>query len=93
MPGEVQTEYLKKFLLRRSSQGLEQAAQGGGGVTIPGGGEELWRCRTKGHGEWAWWDDLGLDLEVFSDLIDSMILYLLLNGRGDVGWQAPVLCL
>jgi len=27
----------KKFILRGSGQALEQAAQGGGGVTIPGG--------------------------------------------------------
>lgn len=40
----------------------------------------------------AWWDELGMHLEVFSDLIDSMILYLLLNGKGDDGWQAPAFC-
>jgi len=37
---------LGKFLLRRSAEALEQAAQGGGGVTIPGGFQEMWRCGT-----------------------------------------------
>jgi len=30
---------------------LEQAAQGGGGVTVPGGVQEMWRCGTSG---WTW---------------------------------------
>ena len=29
---------------------LEQAAQGGGGVSIPGGVQEMCRCDTEGHG-------------------------------------------
>jgi len=29
---------------------LEQAAQGDGGVTIPGGVQETFRCCTEGHG-------------------------------------------
>ena len=29
-------EYQEKFILRKSGEILEQAAQGGGGVTIPG---------------------------------------------------------
>ena len=29
---------------------LEQAAQGGGGVTVPGGVQETCRCGTKEHG-------------------------------------------
>jgi len=29
---------------------LAQAAQGGGGVTIPGGVQEMWRCGTEGRG-------------------------------------------
>jgi len=29
---------------------LEWAAQGGGGVTIPGDVQETFRCVTKGHG-------------------------------------------
>jgi len=34
---------------------LDQAAQGGGGVTIPGGVQEMWRCGTEGHGLVVWW--------------------------------------
>ena len=38
------------------------AAQGGGGVTVPGGVWELWKCGTEGRGQWAWWgwDGVGL---------------------------------
>ena len=35
MPGEVQAEYLKKFLLSKSGEAVAQAAQGGGAVTVP----------------------------------------------------------
>ena len=52
------------------------AAQGGGGVTIPGGVPEPWGCGTEGCGQWVWWGGLGLDLvilEVFSNLNGSMI--------------------
>jgi len=31
-------------------QALEQAVQGGGGVTIPGGVQKKCRCGTSGHG-------------------------------------------
>ena len=37
---------LEKFLLR-SSEVLEQAAQGGGGVIVPGGFQEEGRCGTE----------------------------------------------
>ena len=37
------------------------AAQGGGGVTVPGGAPELWGCGTEGRGQWARWGGLGLD--------------------------------
>jgi len=40
---------------------LEQAAQRGGGITIPEGVQEVWRCSTEGHGlvgkvgmGWGW---------------------------------------
>jgi len=29
---------------------LEWAAEGGGGVTVPGGVQETFRCCTEGHG-------------------------------------------
>ena len=38
-----------------SGEALAQAAQGSGGVTVPGGVQEVWRCGTEGHGQWAWW--------------------------------------
>ena len=40
---------------------MAQAAHGGGGVAVPGGVPELWRCGTEGCGQWAWWGGLGLD--------------------------------
>ena len=29
---------------------MTQAAQGGGGVTVPGGVQETWRCDAEGRG-------------------------------------------
>jgi len=57
---------------------LEQAAQGSGGVTIPGGVQKMCRYGTSGHGLAGMvllggWLDLMI-LEVFSNLNDSMIL-------------------
>ncbi len=45
------------------------AAQGGGGVTKPGGVPELWGCGTEGSEQWAQWLDVGI-LEVSSKLRD-----------------------
>ena len=42
------------FKERKSGEAVTQAAQGGGGVTIPGGVQELWTCGTEGRGQWAW---------------------------------------
>jgi len=39
-----------KFLLRKSANALAQAAQGGGGVTVPGGVQAKGRRVTEGHG-------------------------------------------
>ena len=36
--------------------GMEQAAQGAGGVTVPGGFQEKCRCGTEGCDQWAWWE-------------------------------------
>ena len=36
--------YQEKFHLRNNGEALEQAAQGGGGVTIPGGVQKMCRC-------------------------------------------------
>ena len=42
---------------------LAQAAQRGGGVTIPGGVQELCRCGTEGCGQWAWCYGLEVGLD------------------------------
>jgi len=48
-------------VLQQSGNALEWAAQGGGGVTVPGGVQEMWRCSTEEHGlvgmvgiSWRW---------------------------------------
>ena len=56
---------------------MAQAAQGGGGVTVPGGVPEPCGCGTEdvvsGHGGMGWRLDQVI-LEAFSSLNDSMIL-------------------
>ena len=54
----VQVGYYEKFTLRKSGEALAQAAQGGGGVSIPRGCQEKGRCGTEGCGVWTWrgWD-------------------------------------
>jgi len=37
----------KKFVLHKSGEALKQAARGGGGVTVPGGVQGMWRCGTE----------------------------------------------
>jgi len=54
--GEVQVGYQGKFIHKKGSEVLEWAAQGGGGFTMPGGVEELWRLGT---GQWSWWGWVG----------------------------------
>ena len=54
LPKEKSLEGLS-YLLRKSNGALAQAAQGDGGVTIPGGVQENSRCGTEGRGYWAWW--------------------------------------
>ena len=64
MHGEVQVGYWEKFILQNSGEALEQVAQEGGGVTIPGGYEQSQA-----------WVLVGLDdLSGLSNLNDSMIL-------------------
>ena len=55
---------------------VAQAAQGGGGVTVPGGVPEPCGCGTEGSGHgvmgcWLGW----VVLEVFSNLNGSVILW------------------
>jgi len=71
-----QVGYWEIFLFQESGQTLEQAAQGGGGVTIPGGVQETWGCGIEGlvgmvgMGWWLEW----MILEVFSNLNGSTVL-------------------
>lgn len=44
MPGEVHSKKV----------GRGTGAQGGDGVTVPGGVPELWSCGTWGHGQRRW---------------------------------------
>ena len=48
MPRETQVECWE--ILFQESQVMDQAAQGGGRVTVPEGVRETFRCCTKGHG-------------------------------------------
>ena len=48
--GEVQVERQEKFPLSKSGEAFAQAAQGGGGVTVPGDFQENGKCGTEGHG-------------------------------------------
>lgn len=53
---------------------MAQAVQGSGRVTIPVGVQEMWRCGTEGHGQWAQYDGLGLDMMILKvfNVNDSM---------------------
>jgi len=78
MSGEVQIEYWEKFLSCKSGQALAQAAQGSGGVPIPGRVQTPCGCGPWGHGlagvvGLGWRLDVVI-LEVFSNLKNSMIL-------------------
>ena len=44
--GESKVEYQEKFLLKKKGEVLEQAAQGSGGVTVPGCIQEKGLCGT-----------------------------------------------
>jgi len=48
--GDVQVGHQEEFILRKSGEVLAQAAQGAGGVTIPGGVQEPCECGTEGCG-------------------------------------------
>ena len=47
---------------------MTQAAQGSGGVTVPGGVQETCGCGTEGHDQWARCDGLVLGLSDLKDL-------------------------
>ena len=89
VPGEVQVGNEETFVLSKSSQALEQVAQGGGGVPVPGGVQGKVGRGAQGHvlvgdiggggmvGEWL--DQMVL--EGFSNLNDSKIL------RNEMKWN------
>lgn len=37
------------------AEGGGTASSGAEEIMVPGGVQELWRCGTWGHGQWAWW--------------------------------------
>lgn len=43
----IQVSYSEKFLLRKSVEALEEDAQGGGGIMVPGSVQETCRCCTE----------------------------------------------
>ena len=43
--------YQEKFVLRQCGEALTQAAQGGGGVTVPGGVQGMWNHRSAQVGK------------------------------------------
>ena len=47
---EIQIQYQETFTHKKSGKTLAQAAQGGGGVTVPGDVQETCGCGTEGHG-------------------------------------------
>jgi len=44
-----------KGISKHLGEAVAQAAQGGGGVTFPGGVQQPCGFGTGGHGQWAWW--------------------------------------
>lgn len=79
----VQVGHQEDFLQRRGALALEQAAQGGSGLTIPGRVQEMTGCDTYCCGlvgKVAFSQRLDLmALEVFSKLIDSVVLFCCAN--------------
>jgi len=47
---KAMAEYIFTGIMWVKDQALEQAAQGGGGVTVPGGVQKTCRCGTLGSG-------------------------------------------
>jgi len=48
--GRFRLDIRKDIFFHGSGNASEQASQRGGGITIPGGVQEMWRCGTEGHG-------------------------------------------
>ena len=69
--GEIQVGCQEILLLRESGQALEQTAQEGGEVTVPGGVQEAFRCCTEDMVLW--------EILVIRGQLDSMILEIFFN--------------
>ena len=83
------TCYAASVLYRKSGHALEQAAQGSGRVTIPGGVQKTCRYGTTGHSLVGM---VVLDLmilEVYSNLYDSIILWSAAS-CSNPAWGLPV---
>ena len=48
--GRFRLDIRKEILLRKNGNTLEQAAQGSGGLSVPGSVKEKGRCGTECHG-------------------------------------------
>lgn len=48
---------------------------GGGGLTVPGGVWEPWRCGTEGSGQWAQWGWVSSQLDGLKGLLQALWLY------------------
>ena len=77
---ENQVGYQEKFVLRKSSKLLEQATQGVGGVTVPGGIQmcryDTWGHHLVGMVVMGWW----------LDYIISEILWFSDSKKGLIDW-------
>jgi len=52
---QVQVGYYEEIILKKNSEGLAQAAQGGGVVTSPGSVQVPWRLVLRDMIKWARW--------------------------------------
>ena len=66
---------IRKHLFSKKAVMQWHSCPGSGGVTIPGGAQEPWRCGTEVRGGDGLELDLGI-LEVFSNTNGSKILYI-----------------
>jgi len=69
--GRFRLDIRKNFFTERIGQTLGQAAQGGGGVPIPGGVQKMCRCGTSVYGL--------VGMVVLGGWLDSMILEVFSN--------------
>ena len=73
-----------RYSSQREWLGTDTDAKGDGGVTVPGGVQELWRCGTEGRGYGHSGGGLELDLVILAVLTnscDSVLLIYFENER------------